>query len=82
MTRENPQFDIDIDLGPIMHLAVFDMDADGLDDIVVVDRLGSLYIFYGDSSGIFTVQFIENAFALQIDDAQSSQYFTGSVRYE
>jgi len=65
-----------------MHLEVFDMDADGLDDIVVVDRFGTLYIFYGDSSGVFEVQFIENAFSITIDDLQSSQYFTGSVRYD
>lgn len=80
--REDPVFDVLVDLGPVMHMKVFDMDDDGLDDIVVLDRLGSLYIFYGDPSKTFRVQFLENAFNLKLDDLLSSEYFTGSVRYE
>lgn len=38
------------------------MDHDAIDDIIIMDSLGGLYIFYGSKTGIFTVHFIENAY--------------------
>ena len=49
-------------LGKIEQLEVFDMDHDAIDDIIVMDSIGNLYIFYGNKTGVFTVQFIENVY--------------------
>jgi hypothetical protein len=58
------------------------MDYDGIDDIIVLDTLGSLFIFYGDNSGIFEVQLIENVYDFIFSDAPQSSYFTGAIRYD
>ena len=68
-------------LGQIEQLEVFDMDHDGVDDIIVMDHLGSLYIFYGHSSGIFRVQLIENVYDFVLSDEAKSSYFTGAISY-
>ena len=68
-------------LGQIEHLEVFDMDHDGVDDIIVMDHLGSLYIFYGHSSGVFRVQLIENVYDFVLSDEAKSSYFTGAISY-
>jgi len=57
------------------------MDYDGIDDIIVMDNLGSLFIFYGHSSGIFRVQLIDNVYDFVLSDEAKSSYFTGAIRY-
>lgn len=57
------------------------MDHDGIDDIIVMDNLGSLYIFYGQKTGIFTVQLIENVYDFVLSDEPKASYFTGAVSY-
>lgn len=57
------------------------MDHDGVDDIIVLDHLGSLYIFYGHSSGIFRVQLIENVYDFILSDTAKTSYFTGAISY-
>lgn len=69
-------------LGQILQLEVFDMDHDGIDDIVLLDHLGSLYIFYGTSSGVFTVQLLEHVYDFVFSSQPQSTYFTGAVRYD
>jgi hypothetical protein len=68
-------------LGQIEQLEVFDMDHDGIDDIILMDSLGSLYIFYGHSSGIFRVQLIDNVYDFILSDEAKNSYFTGAIRY-
>lgn len=57
------------------------MDHDNIDDIIVMDNLGSLSIFYGQSSGIFRVQFLENVYDFVLSDQAKASYFTGAIRY-
>lgn len=57
------------------------MDHDGIDDIVVMDHLGSLFIFYGHNSGIFRVQLLDNVYDFVLSDQAKSSYFTGAIRY-
>ena len=40
------------------------MDHDAIDDIIVMDTIGNLFVFYGQKSGVFVVQFIENVYKL------------------
>lgn len=65
----------------IEQIEVFDMDHDGIDDIIVLDHLGSLFIFYGQKSGIFVVQLIENVYDFVFSDTAKSAYFTGAIAY-
>lgn len=69
-------------LGQILQLEVFDMDHDGIDDIVLLDHLGSLYIFYGTTSGVFTVQLLEHVYDFVFSSQAQATYFTGAVRYD
>jgi hypothetical protein len=69
-------------LGQILQLEVFDMDHDGIDDIILLDHLGSLYIFYGTTSGVFTVQLLEHVYDFVFSAQPQSTYFTGGVRYD
>lgn len=57
------------------------MDHDGIDDIIVMDDIGSLYIFYGHTSGVFRTQLIENVYDFILSDEAKTSYFTGAVRY-
>ncbi len=57
------------------------MDYDSIDDIIVMDHLGSLFIFYGHSSGIFRVQLIDNVYDFVLSDEAKASYFTGAIRY-
>ncbi len=57
------------------------MDHDGIDDIIVLDNLGSLYIFYGQSTGVFRMQLIENVYDFILSDEAKTSYFTGAIRY-
>jgi hypothetical protein len=41
---------------------VFDMDKDGFDDIIILDTLGQLSIFYGASGEKFIYQFVDHVF--------------------
>jgi hypothetical protein len=68
-------------LGQILQLEVFDMDHDGIDDIILLDHLGSLYIFYGSTSGVFTVQLLEHVYDFVFSSQPQTTYFTGAVRY-
>lgn len=68
-------------LWKVDQLEVFDMDHDGLDDIVVMDNLGSLSIFYGHTSGVFRNQLIENVYDFSFSDEAKTSYFTGAIRY-
>ena len=80
-TEKAMQYDKTPLLGQIEQLEVFDMDHDAIDDIIVMDNLGSLYIFYGQKTGIFTVQLIENVYDFVLSDEAKSSYFTGAVSY-
>jgi len=60
---------------------VFDVDHDGIDDIIVMDHIGSLYIFYGQTSGEFVVQLIENVYDFILSDEAKTSYFTGAISY-
>ncbi len=51
------------------------MDHDGIDDIIVMDSIGSLYIFYGKQNGIFVVQFIENVYDFVLGSNPKTSYF-------
>lgn len=75
------KYDITPLLGRIQQLEVFDMDHDGIDDIIVMDDIGSLYIFYGHTSGVFRTQLIENVYDFILSDEAKTSYFTGAVRY-
>lgn len=68
-------------LGKIEQLEVFDMDNDKIDDIIVMDNLGNLSIFYGQSSGVFRNQLIENVYDFSFSDEAKTSYFTGAIRY-
>lgn len=57
---------------------VFDMDHDGLDDIIVMDALGQLSIFYGAQNQRFTYQFVDHVFDFAFADRS---LFSGSVYY-
>jgi len=57
------------------------MDYDGIDDIIVLDHYGSLFIFYGRDTGIFTVQLIEKVYDFVLSNEAKSSYFTGAIRY-
>lgn len=57
------------------------MDHDAIDDIVVMDHLGSLFVFYGHSSGIFRTQLMDNVYDFVLSDAAKASYFTGAIRY-
>lgn len=69
-------------LGTIEQLEVFDMDNDAIDDVIVLDSIGNLYIFYGTKKGIFTAQFIENAYDFSLGKEPKASYFTGAIRYD
>jgi hypothetical protein len=58
------------------------MDNDAIDDIIVLDSIGNLYIFYGTKKGVFTVQFIENAYDFSLGKEPKASYFTGAIRYD
>lgn len=75
------QYDTTPIVWKIEQLEVFDMDYDSIDDIIVMDHLGSLFIFYGHSSGIFRVQLIDNVYDFVLSDEAKASYFTGAIRY-
>lgn len=52
-----------------------------VDDIIVMDHLGSLFIFYGHSSGVFRVQLMDNVYDFVLSDKAKASYFTGAIRY-
>lgn len=58
------------------------MDHDGIDDIIVMDNIGNLFVFYGQKAGVFVVQFIENVYKLVLGSEPKASYFTGAVRYD
>ena len=60
----------------------FDMDHDGIDDIVIMDDVGGLSILYGNQTGIFTVQFLENVYDFALGSHPETGYFTGALRYD
>lgn len=64
-----------------MQIEVFDMDHDGLDDIVIMDHLGTLAIFYGNKSGTFVTQVVDHAYDFVFSKDFQSTYFVGGVRY-
>lgn len=57
------------------------MDHDRIDDIIVMDHLGSLFVFYGHGSGIFRTQLIDNVYDFVLSDKAKASYFTGAIRY-
>ncbi len=59
-------------------MEVFDMDHDGRDDIIVMDALGQLSIFYGAPNQRFTYQFVDHVFDFSFAD---TSLFSGSVYY-
>lgn len=54
------------------------MDYDDLDDIVVLDSLGQLSIFYGKKTHEFTYQFIDHVFDFAFKD---DSLFAGAVGF-
>jgi hypothetical protein len=76
------QYDVPPVLGDIVQLEVFDMDHDTLDDVVLMDGIGSLYILYWSHAGIFTVQFIENVYDYTLWSEPKASFFTGAIRYD
>lgn len=58
------------------------MDHDAIDDIIVMDSIGSLYIFYGKQNGVFVVQFVENVYDFVLGSNPKTSYFVGAVRYD
>lgn len=67
------------DLGQITQMEVFDMDRDKRDDIVVMDNLGQLSVFYWTSEKKFIYHFVDNAY--DFDFAKQS-LFTGAIHYK
>ena len=60
-------------------IEVFDMDHDGHDDIVILDTLGQLSIFYGASQQRFVYQFVDHVFDFAFAD---TSLFSGAIYYE
>ena len=57
------------------------MDRDTIDDIILMDHLGSLFVLYGHDSGVFRVQLLDNVYDFVLSDEAKSSYFTGAIRY-
>ncbi len=57
------------------------MDHDAIDDIILLDSIGNLYIFYGSQRGVFTTQLVEHVYDLNFSSEAKTGYFTGAVRY-
>jgi len=49
-------------------MEVFDMDHDGRDDIITMDILGQLSIFYGVPDRRFLYQFVDHVFDFAFAD--------------
>lgn len=66
-------------MGQVTQAEVFDMDHDGYDDIVTLDTLGQLSIYYGRASKSFIYQFVDHVFDFAFAE---KSLFSGSVYYE
>ncbi len=67
------------DIGQITQIEVFDMDRDGYDDIVILDILGQLSVFYGSSNQEFFYQFIDHVFDFSFAE---KSLFSGAAYYQ
>jgi len=67
------------DMWQLNQIEVFDMDGDGFDDIITLDILWQLSIFYGTSGQRFIYQFVDHVFDFAFAE---KSLFSGSVYYE
>jgi hypothetical protein len=67
------------DIGQVTQVDVFDMDNDGYDDIIILDTLGQLSIFYGAAGKKFTYQFVDHVFDFAFAE---KSIFSGAVSYQ
>lgn len=66
-------------MGQVSQAEVFDMDHDGYDDIITLDTLGQLSIYYGRANKSFIYQFVDHVFDFAFAE---KSLFSGSVYYE
>jgi hypothetical protein len=67
------------DIGQFTQVETFDMDRDGFDDIITLDTLWQLSIFYGTSGEKFVYQFVDHVFDFAFAE---KSLFSWAVYYE
>ncbi len=69
--------------GAIIQAEVFDMDADGKDDITLLDESGAIHILYGGGTAQtpeFTKKFVGDGYAIRI--VETSHSYGGAIYFD
>ncbi|MCH8518895.1 VCBS repeat-containing protein, partial [Candidatus Gracilibacteria bacterium] len=70
--------------GSIVQVEVFDMDSDGVDDLITLDSAGEIHIWYGNggdaSTPQFTKKFVGDGYSIKLSDTPISH--GGAVYYD
>lgn len=81
ITSQEIQLDSDRnrDIWQVTQMEVFDMDHDKHDDIVILDTIWQLSIFYGSAQQKFRYQFVDHVFDFAFTE---KSLFSGAISYE